>query len=69
MIIAILSKEFGWSIWAAILVALVVSLIIGFINGALVRWTRLPSFIITLATLFAIRGLTIAFTRITTYRT
>jgi simple sugar transport system permease protein len=69
MIIAILSKEYGWNIWLAIAVAMVVSLIIGFINGALVRWTRLPSFIITLATLFAIRGLTIAFTRIITNRT
>jgi simple sugar transport system permease protein len=69
MVIAILSKEYGWNIWAAILVALIVSLAIGFINGVLVRWTRLPSFIITLATLFAIRGLTIAFTRIVTNRT
>lgn len=69
MIIAILSKEYGWNIWYAIAVALVVSLVIGFINGLLVRWTRLPSFIITLATLFAIRGLTIAFTRIITNRT
>lgn len=69
MIIAILSKEYGWNIWLAIFVALGASLVIGFINGALVRWTRLPSFIITLATLFAIRGLTIAFTRIITDRT
>jgi simple sugar transport system permease protein len=69
MIIAILSKEYGWNIWAAIAVAFIASLMIGFINGALVRWTRLPSFIITLATLFAIRGLTIALTRIITDRT
>lgn len=69
MIIAILSKEYGWNIWLASFVALGVALAIGFINGVLVRWTRLPSFIITLATLFAIRGLTIAITRIVTDRT
>ena len=69
MIIAILSKEYGWNIWLASLAALAVALAIGFINGVLVRWTRLPSFIITLATLFAIRGLTIAITRIITNRT
>jgi simple sugar transport system permease protein len=69
MIIAILSKEVGWNIWLASLVALMAALTIGFINGVLVRWTRLPSFIITLATLFAIRGLTIAITRIVTNRT
>jgi simple sugar transport system permease protein len=69
MIIAILSKEYAWNIWLAILVALVVSLVIGFINGVLVRMTRLPSFVITLATLFVVRGLTIAFTRIITNRT
>lgn len=69
MIIAILSKEYGWNIWLASLVALAAALLIGFINGVLVRWTRLPSFIITLATLFAIRGLTIALTRIITNRT
>lgn len=69
MIIAILSKEYDWNIWLASLAALLAALLIGFINGVLVRWTRLPSFIITLATLFAVRGLTIAVTRIVTNRT
>lgn len=69
MIIAVLSMELGWNIWAAIVVALLASIIVGFINGVLVRWSRLPSFIITLASLFIIRGLTIALTRIITNRT
>lgn len=69
MIIAILSIEYGYNVWLAIGIAFVVSLIVGFINGVIVRWSRLPSFIITLATLFIIRGLTIAFTRIITNRT
>lgn len=69
MIIAILSMEYGWNIWLAILAALLVSMVVGFINGIIVRWSRLPSFIITLASLFIIRGLTIALTRIITNRT
>jgi simple sugar transport system permease protein len=69
MITAILSVELGWNIWAAILVSLVVSLVIGWINGFLVVRTRLPSFIITLGSLFIVRGLTIGLTRVITGRT
>ena len=69
MIMAILSVEYGFNLWLAMLVALLASMAVGFINGLIVRWSRLPSFIITLATLFIIRGLTIALTRIVTGRT
>jgi simple sugar transport system permease protein len=69
MIVAILSMQYGWNIWLAIGASLVASIIIGLANGVLVRWSGLPSFIITLATLFIIRGLTIALTRIETGRT
>ncbi len=63
MMTAILSVEFGWNVWAAIGASLVLALIIGAINGILVNRTKLPSFIITLATLFIIRGVTIGITR------
>lgn len=69
MIVAILSVQYGWNIWAAIGAAFVVSLIVGAINGILVNRTKLPSFIITLGTLFIIRGLTIGMTRLITGRT
>ncbi|MBK8026811.1 MAG: ABC transporter permease [Chloroflexi bacterium] len=69
MIIAVLSVEFGWNLWAAIGVSLIVALIIGAINGILVNRTKLPSFIITLASLFIIRGMTIGLTRLITGRT
>jgi simple sugar transport system permease protein len=69
MIMALLTIEYGWNIWPAILVAALASMVVGFTNGVLVLRTGLPSFIITLATLFIIRGLTIAFTRIITGRT
>jgi simple sugar transport system permease protein len=44
-------------------------LVIGFLNGYAVVRTRLPSFIVTLATLFIVRGLTIAAARGFTRRT
>lgn len=69
MIIAILSGKYGWNIWLSIIVALVVSAAIGFINGYLVLRTDLPSFIITLASLFVLRGATIGITRLQTGRT
>lgn len=60
---------FGWTLLPAILVALTLSLLIGLFNGWLVVTTRLPSFIITLGTLFVFRGITIAATRFRTNRT
>ena len=69
MITAILSVEFGWNLWAAALVSLIAALAIGALNGVLVVRTKLPSFIITLATLFVIRGGTIGLTRLITGRT
>jgi simple sugar transport system permease protein len=69
MIIAILSAEYGWNYWAAILAALVFSVAIGIINGIVVVKTGLPSFIVTLAMLFMIRGATIGITREITGRT
>ncbi len=69
MVIAVLSVQYGWNIWAAIGVSLIVSLVVGALNGLLVVRTKLPSFIITLGSLFIIRGLTIAETRGITGRT
>lgn len=69
MITAILSVHYGWNLWAAIFVSLIVSLVLGAINGILVNRTRLPSFIITLGSLFILRGATIGFTRLITGRT
>ena len=69
MIIAILSTQFGWNIWAAIVVAVLFALGIGYLNGYLVLRTGLPSFIVTLASLFILRGLTIGLTSAITGRT
>jgi simple sugar transport system permease protein len=69
IIFALLSVEFGWNIWLAILAALVFAILIGVFNGVLVLRTGLPSFIITLGSLLAIRGVTIGVTRLITGRT
>jgi simple sugar transport system permease protein len=67
--IAYLSGEQGWPVWGSIAVAVALALVIGFINGMLVVKTALPSFIITLGTLFILRGATIGETRSLTGRT
>ena len=59
----------GWSLLPAAILALVLALVTGFIIGWLVVLTKLPSFIITLGTLFIFRGLTTAITRARTNRT
>ena len=69
MIIALLTAQYGWAIGPAIIVALLFALVVGALNGILVLRTDLPSFIITLATLFIVRGATIGITRALTGRT
>ena len=68
-ITAILATQFGIPLYISALVALVVALAVGFVNGFMVIRTKLPSFIITLGSLFIIRGLTIGVTRAVTGRT
>jgi simple sugar transport system permease protein len=60
---------FGWSLWPAVVLTLIIALISGFLNGLLVVTTKLPSFIITLGSLFIFRGLAVAIPRIQTNRT
>ena len=69
MTIMLLTRHYDWALWPAIGVAVALSLAIGFGNGYLVVRTGLPSFIVTLGTLFAFRGLTIAVSRQLTRRT
>jgi simple sugar transport system permease protein len=69
MCIMLLTTHFGWSLWPAMAATVILCLAIGFLNGYVVVRTRLPSFIVTLATLFIVRGLTIASARGFTRRT
>ncbi|MEM8632618.1 MAG: ABC transporter permease [Pseudomonadota bacterium] len=59
MMIAIFSVTLGWPVWMAILVTFAMALAIGALNGFIVIRTGLPSFIVTLAFLFILRGFTI----------
>ena len=69
MSIMVLTTELGWSVWPAIGATVLLCLLIGFVNGYTVVRTKLPSFIVTLAMLFIVRGLTIATARGVTRRT
>jgi simple sugar transport system permease protein len=69
IVIALLSVHYGWPMWAAILTAFAVAVTIGAINGYIVIKTKLPSFIVTLASLYILRGLTIYLSIATTRQT
>jgi simple sugar transport system permease protein len=69
MIIAIPAVQWGWPLWLCILLAFAIACAIGYVNAQIVIRSGLPSFIVTLAGLFILRGLTIGFTRWITGRT
>lgn len=69
MMIAIPAVYWGWPVWLALLFAFSCALAIGFSNGFIVVKTGLPSFIVSLAFLFILRGLTIALSIFFTNRT
>jgi simple sugar transport system permease protein len=66
LVAGLLSARMGWNIWPAILAALVFALAIGYLNGLMVVRTGLPSFIVTLATFFVLRGANVGITRLVT---
>jgi simple sugar transport system permease protein len=66
MTVAIISGHFKAPIIVGILAALGLGLLVGFINGLLVIRTKVPSFVVTLATLFALAGLTLGLSIILT---
>lgn len=59
MMVAIFSVSLGWPTWFAIILTFVLCIAIGALNGWIVIRTGLPSFIVTLAFLFILRGFTI----------
>ena len=69
MMIAIPAVYWDWPVWMALIFAFSGALAIGFTNGFIVVKTGLPSFIVSLAFLFILRGLTIALSILFTNRT
>jgi len=63
MITALLAGTYGYPFWFGIGAAAAFALVVGFFNGLIVVWTRLPSFIVTLGTQFILVGVTIGMTR------
>lgn len=57
IVLAMSVELFGINIWLGVLLSLAVAGSIGFINGLLVTRTKVPSLIVTLATLFVVAGL------------
>ena len=55
----------GLSLWVAIPISLVIALGLGWLNGTMVERTRLPSFIVTLASFFILRGFKLGFSKLT----
>jgi simple sugar transport system permease protein len=56
MTTAIISGHYGMPIWIAIAAVFLLGIVVGLINGTLVVRTAVPSFIVTLGTLFAMAG-------------
>lgn len=65
---ALTASMFSWyfsvNVWVGVVLALVVSLGIGYINGWILMKTKLPSFIVTLATFLMLTGLNLGLTRL-----
>lgn len=66
MTTAIVSGYYELPAIVGILAGILFGLIVGFINGYVITKTGLPSFIVTLASLFAVAGLTLGLTRVLT---
>jgi len=64
--IAIISGHYQAPILLGVAAALALGAIVGFINGLIVVRTAVPSFIVTLGTMFAVAGLTLGLTVILT---
>jgi simple sugar transport system permease protein len=69
MMMAIPCLYWGWPVWASVLFAFATAIGLGFVNGWLVIKTGLPSFIVTLAFYFVLRGLSLAISVLLTGKT
>jgi simple sugar transport system permease protein len=63
---SMLSYQLTMNVWVGVVVALLVSLAIGFFNGWLLVRTGLPSFLVTLGTFLILQGVNLAVTKLVT---
>ncbi len=66
LVMGLLITKAGMGVWPAILLTFVFAAAIGAMNGWLVVKTRLPSFIVTLATFFSLQGINLGVTKLIT---
>ena len=59
----ILMTEYHANVWFSILLALLIAVGVGILNGVLVMRTGLPSFIVTLGSFFVLQGVNLAVTK------
>jgi simple sugar transport system permease protein len=69
IVIAVTSVVWGWPVWLSIITAFAVSMTIGALIGYITVKTNLPSFIVSLAFLYILRGMTIFIAIISTKKT
>ncbi len=63
MFTALFAANAGWHVVVAMLVSLAIAVAVGVLNGVMVVVSRLPSFIVTLGSLFALQGFNLWLTR------
>ncbi len=63
LIAALTAYQLTLNVWAGVAISLVLTLALGMVNGILYIKTKLPSFIITLATFFMLAGLNLGVTK------
>jgi simple sugar transport system permease protein len=61
---SMLAYNLHLNLWVGALLALILSLAVGFFNGFLVMKTKIPSFLITLSTFFMLAGINLAVTKL-----
>jgi simple sugar transport system permease protein len=66
IVMGICATIWGLPIWLSILIGMILATTLGAINGIIVVRTGLPSFIVTLATLFIVAGLSSVLTSVVT---
>jgi len=63
LLMVMVSTDLDMNMWVAILLTLVFAAAVGFVNGMVVTRTKLPSFIVTLATFFVLQGVNLGVTK------
>jgi len=66
LFMALLTTELNLNVWLAIVLTFIAAGSVGFLNGYMVVKTKLPSFIVTLATFFILQGVNLGVTKVIT---